>query len=177
MSHLLNTNHPLNTHINTSSQRPLLPPPLNTLYHHPLSTPSITTPSQHPLLPPPITTSTQHPLLPPPLNTPYHHPLSTQADKMVASTDGRVDGDKDKDNKGLNYLTPYLRIVKDPKLITREEALEVRYFVTLSIAPSIASINTSYQHSLSAHHPSNALATSYQHSLSTLLINNTPSHT
>ena len=45
---------------------------------------------------------------------------------MVASTDGRVDGDKDKDTKGLNYLTPYLRIVKDPKLITREEAMEVR---------------------------------------------------
>ena len=59
---------------------------------------------------------------------------------MIASTDGRVDGDKDKDTKGLNYLTPYLRIVKDPKLITREEALEVPYHHT-----------TLHQHTLSTH--------------------------
>ena len=31
---------------------------------------------------------------------------------MVANTDGTADGDRDKDAKGLNYLTPYLRIVK-----------------------------------------------------------------
>ena len=66
---------------------------------------------------------------------------------MIASTDGRVDGDKDKDTKGLNYLTPYLRIVKDPKLITREEALEVPYHT-----PSTHPINTSFQHTLSMHH-------------------------
>ena len=49
-----------------------------------------------------------------------------KADKLDYDQAGNAEGRDDKDTKGLNYLTPYLRVVKDPLRVTREEAIEVR---------------------------------------------------
>jgi hypothetical protein len=48
------------------------------------------------------------------------------ADKLEYCQSGNSEGKEDKDTKGLNYLTPYLRVIKDPLNVTKEEALEVR---------------------------------------------------
>ena len=49
-----------------------------------------------------------------------------KADKQEYYQMGGAEGREDKDAKGVNYLTPYLRIIKDPSKVTREEAIEVR---------------------------------------------------
>jgi hypothetical protein len=48
-----------------------------------------------------------------------------RAEKGVTGAVG-VEEDHGTDAKGIDYLTPYLRNIKDIKLITKEEALEVR---------------------------------------------------
>jgi hypothetical protein len=42
-----------------------------------------------------------------------------KADKLEFYQSGSAEGREDKDSKGLNYLTPYLRVIKDPSRITR----------------------------------------------------------
>ena len=49
-----------------------------------------------------------------------------KADKQEFYQSGSAEGREDKDSKGLNYLTPYLRVIKDPLKVTRDEAIEVR---------------------------------------------------
>lgn len=49
-----------------------------------------------------------------------------KADRLEADPVGSAVGREEKEAKGLNYLTPYLRSVKDPLKITKDEALEVR---------------------------------------------------
>ena len=49
-----------------------------------------------------------------------------KADKLILTTVNESESNNEKDTKGLNYLTPYLRNIKDPNHITKEEALDIR---------------------------------------------------
>ena len=49
-----------------------------------------------------------------------------RADKLEFQQTGNAEGKEEKEAKGLNYLTPYLRLVKDPSRITRDEATDAR---------------------------------------------------
>ena len=49
-----------------------------------------------------------------------------KADKLEFQQAGSAEGKEEKEAKGLNYLTPYLRLVKDASRMTREEASDAR---------------------------------------------------